>query len=139
MPDEWEGRLETIREREGLRSGWILAVGLGTAIFLAATMAGLWAFFNIVGHADTWPPPARYAGPDLQSDPAGDLRTFLDGQVAKLHSYGWVDRQRGVIQVPIERAMEIVAARGAAAYDPPAGTPPPDQAADAPNSRRPGP
>ncbi len=30
----------------------------------------------------------------------------------KLNSYGWVDRKHGVIRIPIERAMDLVAQRG---------------------------
>jgi hypothetical protein len=42
----------------------------------------------------------------------------------RLRSYGWVDRQKGVVHVPIDRAMELVAqgvrpAPGAAPEPPP--------------------
>ena len=30
------------------------------------------------------------------------------GEEARLHAYGWVDRQRGVAHIPIERAMAWV-------------------------------
>lgn len=142
MPSEadWEGKIETIREREGLNSWAVVGVGAGTAVFLAATLGALWLFYNAMGQYGTWPSPAHYAGPQLQSDPAGDLRDLLQTQTKELQSYGWVDRAQGVIRVPIDRAMAIVAARGAAAYDPPAGTTSPAaQAANAKDSRRPGP
>jgi hypothetical protein len=29
-----------------------------------------------------------------------------------LHSYGWVDQRAGVVRIPIDRAMELVAQRG---------------------------
>ena len=29
-----------------------------------------------------------------------------------LHSYGWVDQQAGVVRIPIDRAMELLAQRG---------------------------
>lgn len=29
-----------------------------------------------------------------------------------LHSYRWIDRQNGVVGIPIERAMQLIAARG---------------------------
>jgi hypothetical protein len=40
----------------------------------------------------------------------------------RLRSYGWVDRRAGVVHVPIERAMELVA--GGARPAPGAGAPP---------------
>ncbi len=29
-----------------------------------------------------------------------------------LHSYGWIDQQKGIVRIPIERAMELTAQRG---------------------------
>ena len=29
-----------------------------------------------------------------------------------LHSYGWIDEKKGVVRIPIERAMELTAQRG---------------------------
>ena len=29
-----------------------------------------------------------------------------------MHSYGWVDQQAGVVRIPIDRAMELLAQRG---------------------------
>jgi len=40
-----------------------------------------------------------------------------------LHSYRWVDRESGVAAIPIERAMEILAAGGLPAQKPQAKSP----------------
>ncbi len=40
------------------------------------------------------------------------MRSLRDGQEATLAGYGWVDRKAGVVRVPIERAMDLVAERG---------------------------
>jgi hypothetical protein len=48
-----------------------------------------------------------------------DLGALLKTQRAELQDYAWVDRDRGLVRIPVARAMQIVAARGAAAYDPP--------------------
>jgi len=34
-------------------------------------------------------------------------------QSARIANYAWIDKQRGVVAVPIERAMELVAAESA--------------------------
>ena len=36
----------------------------------------------------------------------------------QLESYGWVDRDKKLVAIPIERAMEIIAKRGSDAYKP---------------------
>jgi DNA-binding GntR family transcriptional regulator len=37
---------------------------------------------------------------------------MLAAETAILHSYGWVDRDAGIVRIPIERAIEILAERG---------------------------
>jgi hypothetical protein len=50
--------------------------------------------------------------PRIQADPAADLRVLRAGEDAALGSYGWVDRERGVVRVPIEVAMKLVLDQG---------------------------
>ena len=50
--------------------------------------------------------------PRLQADPVADLRAFRADENAALNSYAWVDRSRGVIRLPIERAMTLLLRRG---------------------------
>jgi hypothetical protein len=44
-----------------------------------------------------------------------DLQNYRDGQREQLESYGWVDKEGGVVRIPIERAMDLVIERGLAA------------------------
>jgi cytochrome c oxidase cbb3-type subunit III len=44
-----------------------------------------------------------------QAQALQELRTAED---AVLHSYGWVDRAAGIVRMPIDRAMEVLAERG---------------------------
>jgi hypothetical protein len=46
-------------------------------------------------------PPA----PRLQMHPRHDLQEVRDVENSHLDRYGWIDRQHGVAQIPIERAM----------------------------------
>jgi len=50
--------------------------------------------------------------PRLQADPVADLRKQRVEEDAVLDDYGWVDRPRGVIRLPIERAMALLLRRG---------------------------
>lgn len=56
----------------------------------------------------------RDAPPDprLQIDPVLDLTTFRAQEDARLHGYAWVDKNAGIVRIPIERAMELIAERG---------------------------
>jgi len=48
----------------------------------------------------------------LQADPTADMVKFAKEEEAALTSYAWVDRASGVVQIPVDRALELVAERG---------------------------
>jgi hypothetical protein len=50
--------------------------------------------------------------PRLQPDPHVALVPFIKNQEEILASYGWVDKEKGVARIPIERAMELVVKQG---------------------------
>lgn len=54
------------------------------------------------------PPPE----PRLQVNAPEDLKKMREREDAILNSYGWVDRQNGIVRIPIERAMDLIAQRG---------------------------
>jgi hypothetical protein len=54
------------------------------------------------------PPPV----PRLQVYPVAHWRDFQAAERRRLETYGWMDRSSGAVHIPIERAMELVAARG---------------------------
>jgi hypothetical protein len=49
--------------------------------------------------------------PQLQADPVADMVAMRAEQTALLESYGWVDRDNGVVRIPIDRAMAITLER----------------------------
>jgi hypothetical protein len=55
---------------------------------------------------------STFPEPRLQPDEVRDMDLFRQNQDKKLRSYGKVDAGGQMIQIPIERAMEIIAERG---------------------------
>lgn len=53
------------------------------------------------------PPPPR-----IQSNPGADMQSYFQSQQNLLNSYGWIDRQNGIVRLPIDRAMELILERG---------------------------
>lgn len=53
------------------------------------------------------PPPPR-----LQVSPQADMAELRAAEEKLLYSYGWVDRERKVARIPIDRAMELLAQKG---------------------------
>jgi hypothetical protein len=65
------------------------------------------------------------AGPSLQPLPAQDLARFRAEEDLALGTYGWVDKEKGIVRIPIERAMRLLAERGLPAPASPPVTAPP--------------
>lgn len=54
----------------------------------------------------------RFPAPTLQLSPPADMARFRAQQWQALTNYAWIDRSNGVVQIPIERAMELLLQRG---------------------------
>ena len=50
--------------------------------------------------------------PRLQPAPITDLKDMRAAEDQILNGYGWVDQAHGVVRIPIDRAMDLLAQRG---------------------------
>ncbi|MEE9235820.1 MAG: hypothetical protein V3U28_10325 [Candidatus Acidoferrales bacterium] len=89
---------------------------LGLAL---GAMAGLFRTFSAWQQAGQLPAPpmaqvrpGQPPAPRLQVNPGQELEAFRQVEEERLSSYGWVDAEAGVIHIPIERALELLAERG---------------------------
>jgi len=58
-------------------------------------------------------PLTRLPAPSLELDDGhADYLALRQQQSEKLNSYGWVDRSNGIVRIPIDRAMDLIASRG---------------------------
>jgi hypothetical protein len=55
---------------------------------------------------------AEFPEPRLQTQLSDDLEKLRLREEAELNSYGWIDRQTGVVRIPIDRAMHLIIERG---------------------------
>jgi hypothetical protein len=108
-------------ELSDLRPGYIALFGIAlTAVIVAAAViTSLLIHFKAAEHSRQETPVPRLArereatpGARLQVDANKDLRQMRAGEDAVLNSYGWVDKDSGIVRIPIERAMEILAKKG---------------------------
>ena len=51
-------------------------------------------------------------GPNLLIDEPANLRHFATTEDEALHTYGWADKNAGVVRLPIHRAKELMLERG---------------------------
>ena len=50
--------------------------------------------------------------PRLEVLPVQDLKQIHAAEERILHSFGWVNQSSGIVRIPIERAMQLIAERG---------------------------
>jgi hypothetical protein len=110
-------------QEDGIDFGAIMKTGIGLAVVTAASylvVLGVYAGlerFNIstaerryplaAGQEDRLPPEPR-----LQTNPKQDLKDLRALEADALDHYGWVDRNGGVVRLPIENAMKLTLERG---------------------------
>src|SRR5437763_3981031 len=95
---------------------WVGAALAATVIGCALLTLGLLAWFGRDGAQPASPysdvgAVRDFAGPRLEPAPARDIAAFKAEKARKLDRYGWIDRGRGIVQIPIERAMELMVER----------------------------
>jgi hypothetical protein len=109
---------EEARERPAVREGVIAAIMAGFVVFVVLAAVGLRFFFESLAPNTTRVTEAKFPSPRLQTRWDGLRDPEIARQQADLQRFRWIDRAHGVFQIPIERAMRLVAARGAKAYEP---------------------
>ena len=91
-----------------------------TLIIIAAlvvTYALFQRFLSVATKTRAVPSPLSYTReatpePHLLINPGQDLKTMRADEDKILNTYDWVDREKGIVRIPIRRAIEILAQRG---------------------------
>ena len=97
-----------------------LSLALVAVVVIVFVLIGLlYGFLNYNQIARSAPPPPLLEeaqglppGPLLQRNPELGMQQMVTEQEAILNSYGWVDKEAGVVRIPIERAIELTLERG---------------------------
>ena len=108
---------EVVQEDDVVASRKVLAImGLGVLVTIAAVAISGWILTAMVGRKAERPqaqsPIARRQIAGIHQTPIERDRhgwELREQQRRSLDEYRWVDRQRGIAQIPIDRAMQMVA------------------------------
>jgi hypothetical protein len=106
--------------------------GVSMALLIVILLFGLWGVFeylknreaevglplspSAVVNAQKQPPEPR-----LQRHATQDMRSWRDTEERTLHEYAWLDPDKGVVRIPVDRAMDLIAQRGLPVMTQPAG------------------
>jgi hypothetical protein len=101
----------------------MISIAVLAAVVLATCLA-MWGLFRLYEAgakksdpvaspvADTTSTPPE---PQLQAYPRKDMDAMRHNTDSVIGTYGWVDKPAGKVHIPIDRAIEIMAARGGSA------------------------
>ncbi len=87
---------------KGINTGTIALVGFVSTILTFVIIVGLMGLYNTVESKE-------YQKKIVERMP-DDLRRLRSEQQAAINTYRWVDEQNKVAAIPIDRAMELLAA-----------------------------
>jgi hypothetical protein len=97
--------------------------GIGLALLCVLCLALLLGFFRFLENENGGPErrPANRIGinasklppePRLEETPIRDLDAMRAAEDKILNSYAWIDKPSGLVRIPIDRAIDLLAQRG---------------------------
>lgn len=86
-------------------------LGLLAAVLLLVLAAaqGLSSLWNIKNPDTAAQHAGHFPSPELEPAPQPELAAYLKEKQQIAESYAWVDRQHGIIRIPIDAAMKALA------------------------------
>lgn len=119
-------------ERRDVDIVQITGFGIGLLIAFMISVVAMWGLFEYfkVREDKVNPPnpPAMMSEkeqmppkPRLQPNPPRELNEMHQNEDMLLTSYGWVDQARGIVHIPIDQAVDMVAQKGLPVKVSPAG------------------
>jgi len=109
---------KTRLEPPGVDLRGVLIAGCGALVLLVGAIVGLHAVYRWEVSGSALPPPAQFPVPRPETNEAVQLHRLLAEQRTRLSGYAWTDKDQGLVRIPIERAMALIAQKGTHAYDP---------------------
>jgi hypothetical protein len=112
----------TQREESDIDIGGIFKFALGLTVAAAVVHVVIWfmfVWFQAAAAGADVANPLRVGQdvrvppePRLQVEPRQDLLNYREREAALLDGYRWVDKNAGVVRIPIDEAMKRVVERG---------------------------
>ncbi|HEY2989492.1 MAG TPA: hypothetical protein VGL11_17300 [Candidatus Binatia bacterium] len=94
----------------------LFGAGLAAVIILVAAVSFLFLKYALVRYAGRQLPSSPLAHtreptpePRLQVGGVRELQQMRQEEESVLNGYAWVDKEKGIVRIPVERAMELLA------------------------------
>lgn len=120
QPDPFEAPPHSGHETSDVSIRGVAIFALGLALLVIFSLMAVYGLLTLLSErrvgADIAPSPlaTRKIPPEprLQVNPAVDLKEMRAAENEILSSYGWVDRESGIVRIPIDRAKKLLVEKG---------------------------
>ncbi len=111
-------------QEDGIDFGGIMKAGAGLTVMTVLTYLVVWgAYLALASATDKVSTARQYPmaiglenrvppEPRLQTDPKQELKDLRAREADTLDHYSWIDKNAGVVRIPIESAMKLALERG---------------------------
>jgi hypothetical protein len=96
----------------------VLLAAFGVLLLVFGTVGVLGAIYYREVLVQKMPAPEKFPQPRVETKDKQERLRIEAEQARRLDRYRWVDRKDGIVQIPIERAMQLLASEGMQAYAP---------------------
>src|SRR5271170_2532562 len=114
---------KTSHEQSEVNVRAVSAFGIGLTLGILAAAFLMWFLFDQFAKRAVRgmkpPEPMEVANPQkeppeprLQKEPRLDLKEYRTAEDQLVTSYGWIDPEKGIVRLPIARALDLVAKEG---------------------------
>jgi hypothetical protein len=109
-----------VPESAAINNRLVLAAGAAALLLVAGTIAGFYLIYNAAVPEKSVPAPQQFSAPRVvtHDQDVAQLRRLRDEQSERLQTWRWANDQHSLVQIPIDRAMELLVQKGADAYAP---------------------
>lgn len=97
-------------------------LGVGLAVLVVISIVAMKGVFEFLDRQqaqnDVAPPPMMTQRPQqppeprLQTTPVPNRKLIVEQENKQLTTYGWVNTKSGVVRIPVDQAMKLLAERG---------------------------
>jgi len=105
-------------ERPAINARGVVWTALACLALLGGAIGGLHALYQFNVAVKAPPAPQKFPQPRVNARESDELHLLLAAQRRELETWRWADAEHTHVQIPIERAMRLLAQQGGNAYAP---------------------
>jgi hypothetical protein len=113
-----ESHVQQTPESPAVSTRGVAWSAFGALVLLAGTIGVLQAIYRSSVPVKAPPPPQKFSQPRVDTEEVEELHRTRAAQSNQLETWRWANDQHTLVQIPIERAMQLLTQKGGDAYAP---------------------